>query len=103
LRGWRNPPGAGKLADLPATGGRTTSMISVYVITGERGFRYVGITANLSDRLKRHNRGATPSTKPYKPFRLIYEEKFPNYSDARKREKFFKSGAGRKFLDNLLS
>jgi hypothetical protein len=55
LRGWRNPPEAGELADLPALGGRTTfHMIFVYVISGAKGFRYVGITANLQDRLKRH-------------------------------------------------
>ncbi len=47
MRGWRNPPQAGKLADLPASGGRTTIMVSIYVISVAKGFRYVGMTSNL--------------------------------------------------------
>lgn len=92
------------MADLPASGGRTTSMVKVYVIQGSKSkYRYVEITSNLADRLRRHNRRATPSTKPYIPFNLIYSEEFPNYTEARKREKFLKSGVGRKFLDTLKS
>ena len=78
-------------------------MIYVYVIRGVKNFRYIGITANLADRLNRHNRGATKSTKPYLPFHVVYTEKFENYIDARAREKFLKSGVGRNFLDNLVS
>ena len=76
-------------------------MISFYVILGIKGFRYVGITSNLKDRIGRHNQGSNTSTRSYKPFTVVYKEQFPSYAEARKREKFFKSGAGRKFLDNL--
>ncbi|MFH0806185.1 MAG: GIY-YIG nuclease family protein [Candidatus Brennerbacteria bacterium] len=100
------PPEAGKAkraqADLVASGDRTT-MVWVYVICGKNKFRYVGITKNLEERFRRHNHGRTPSTKPYKPFRLFYKEEFLDYKAARIREKFLKSGTGRNFLDNLKS
>lgn len=104
MRGWRKPPGAAKLADLVAFGDRTNSMVIVYVIRGTTcKSRYVGITKNLKERLERHNSSRNKSTKNRGPFKLIYSEDFSDYVEARKREKFFKSGAGRKFLDTLKS
>ncbi|MDO8557308.1 MAG: GIY-YIG nuclease family protein [Candidatus Jorgensenbacteria bacterium] len=76
-------------------------MISVYVILGADNFRYIGITSNLKRRIKEHNFGKNKSTRNYAPFRIFHTELFPDYIEARKREKFLKSGAGRKFLDNL--
>ncbi len=35
---------------------------------------YVGLSANLKDRIKRHNSGYERTTKPYAPFQLIYFE-----------------------------
>lgn len=79
-------------------------MTFVYVIKSTlKNFRYVGIADDIKDRLKRHDAGRSLSTKPYKPFKLVYTESFPNKKLARIREKFFKSGAGRKFLDSLES
>jgi len=77
-------------------------MIFVYVIKSQnKYFRYVGITNNISRRLNDHNMGKNISTSFYKPFNLIYEEKYYDYKEARIREKFLKSGQGRKFLDTL--
>ncbi|MFH0852303.1 MAG: GIY-YIG nuclease family protein [bacterium] len=77
-------------------------MIYLYVIkSNEKNYRYIGITNELSRRLKQHNTGCNKSTKIYKPFTLIHSEEFQNYKEARKREVFLKSGIGRKFLDNL--
>lgn len=79
-------------------------MITVYVIRSTvKKFRYVGITNNLEQRIKTHNSGKNDSTATYKPFTLIHAEKLSDYSEARKREKFLKSGVGRKFLDSLES
>ncbi len=79
-------------------------MIFVYVLKSiDVKFRYVGIAKNLKDRMSRHNDGRSLSTKPYAPFRLIHLEQYDSYITARAREKFLKSGAGRKFLDTLLS
>ena len=77
-------------------------MIIVYVLVSlKTKYRYVGITADLKERIKRHNSGRNKATKPYMPFKLMHSEEYPDYLEARKREKFLKSGAGRKFLDNL--
>jgi len=34
-------------------------------------------------------------------FNLLYTEEFPDYKPARKREKFLKSGQGRRWLDDF--
>jgi putative endonuclease len=47
---------------------------------------YIGQTNNLSDRLKRHNKGLIKSTKSKKPYRLCYYEEFDNRADAMNRE-----------------
>ena len=77
-------------------------MIFVYVIKSQKNiFRYVGITNNLERRLLEHNSGKNDSTSFYKPFDLLYTESKKDYKEARIREKFLKSGQGRKFLDSL--
>jgi len=76
-------------------------MVFVYVIVGKNNFPYVGITKDLKDRLERHNSSRSPSTKNRGPFSLLIKEEFNNYQEARIREKFLKSGVGRKFLDNI--
>ena len=64
---------------------------------------YVGSTDNLSRRLNEHNAGKGTFTKTFLPWRLVYKEECDNLSDARKREKYFKTAAGRKVLKKLLS
>jgi len=63
---------------------------------------YKGSCENLSERLKQHNYGHTKSTKPYIPWKLAYSEEFENRIDALKREKYFKTAAGRRFLQNKI-
>ena len=62
---------------------------------------YVGFTADLENRIKEHNQGKTKSTKGFRPWSLLYTEKVITRDDARKREKYFKSGCGKEFLKNL--
>ena len=77
-------------------------MISLYVIKSiNHKYRYVGITNKIEDRLRRHNSGRNLSTKRYAPFALILRESYKDYVEARDREKFLKSGVGRKYLDSL--
>ena len=45
-----------------------------------------------------HNSGKNKTTKPYLPFKIIYTEKVETRVDARKREKYFKSGIGKEIL-----
>ncbi len=44
----------------------------------------------------------TTSIKPYIPFVIAYYEMHDTVEDAIKREKYFKSAAGRKFLKSKL-
>jgi len=60
---------------------------------------YIGVTINMEDRLKQHNNGKTKSTKPYKPWRIIYFENYSDKSEAYKREWFLKHPVG--YLDKL--
>jgi len=78
-------------------------MFYVYVLKSEKnGKRYVGYTSQLPEsRLKEHDHGSNDYTRRNKPFILIYSEKIENKTDAIKREKFLKSGQGRKFLDSI--
>lgn len=59
---------------------------------------YTGFTTNLKQRLQQHARGEVKSTKDRRPLKLIHYEYFVNKSDAEAREKFLKSGFGRKQL-----
>lgn len=57
---------------------------------------YIGSTENLQKRLYGHNSGYTFSTKPYRPWKIVYFEKFESRSEATKREMFLKSPSGYK-------
>ncbi len=75
-------------------------MYFVYVIWSNKlQKRYVGSAQNIEIRLKQHNAGKTPFTLRGIPWILIYHEIYKTKSEALKREKFLKSGVGRKWLD----
>ena len=65
--------------------------------------RYVGSAVDISKRLQEHNDGRCRYTSGRRPWKLVHQERYDSLSEARKREKFLKSGVGRKELDNLLS
>ena len=74
-------------------------MYFVYVLYSQKfDKKYVGMTADLEKRLAEHNAGFTKSTKPFVPWKVIYLEKFSFRSEARNREKYFKSASGRRYL-----
>ena len=65
---------------------------------------YIGSSreSDAKVRLMAHNAGRTKSTKASRPWLIVIEENYANYTDARKRENFLKSGVGRKWVkDNL--
>jgi putative endonuclease len=59
---------------------------------------YTGITNDLLRRIKEHNAGHHVYTKRYKPWTIIYSEKFKNRIEAHKKEKYLKSASGRRWL-----
>ena len=78
-------------------------LFSVYILeSGFDGNRYIGFTTNLNRRLEEHNNGKSLSTKYRLPMKLIYCEVCTNETDARRREKYFKTTDGRRFLAKRL-
>lgn len=63
---------------------------------------YIGFTKNLRQRLTQHQSGLVESTKDRRPLVLLYYEACLNGYDALAREKYFKTGFGRRFLKNRL-
>ena len=55
---------------------------------------YIGSTSDIPKRLVQHNAGNTPSTRPFKPWRMVYFEEFKTKSEACKREFYLKSPKG---------
>jgi len=77
-------------------------MYTVYALKSKiKKYIYVGMSQNFDQRIRRHNNGYEKTTKPYKPFKLIHREVFPSRIEARKREKYLKSGVGKEFLKTL--
>jgi len=68
----------------------------VYVLRSIKYERnYVGFTKDINKRLKQHNSGYTKSTKPYKPWKILFFETYNAKIEAINREKFLKTGKGR--------
>jgi len=77
-------------------------MYYTYVLRSLKDGRfYKGLTKDIERRINEHNSGKTKSTAPYIPRELVYYEKSDNLHDARKKEKYLKSGAGRAFIKSL--
>ena len=75
----------------------------VYVLHSPSSNRfYVGLTNDLKRRLAEHNKGLSFSTKPYAPWECIYYEAHLNEVDARRREKYLKTTAGKQALNKML-
>jgi len=93
-----------KIADIGRYGRmRAKFRYYVYVLNGEKDGRfYTGSTNDLKRRLTEHNDGRVLSTVKRRPLRLIYYEACMNESDGRTREKYLKSGMGKRYLRNRL-
>jgi putative endonuclease len=74
----------------------------IYVLKSLKdGKLYVGMSENPDRRLLDHNSGMTKSIKSRRPFKIIYKEECGDRMVAREREKYMKSGAGRRFIKQL--
>ena len=75
----------------------------VYVLQSKKDKKfYIGFTHDLNKRTKEHNEGNIFSTKSKKPFKLVYYEVSLNKKDAFKREKYLKTGMGKRYIKNRL-
>jgi putative endonuclease len=78
-------------------------MFYTYVLESQKDKKlYIGHTDNLKRRLKQHMDGKALSTKNRLPVRLVYCEICLSLEKAISREKYFKTGFGRRFLKNRL-
>ncbi len=74
-------------------------MFFTYILVSETdGTHYYGHTKDLDNRLHAHNKGRVRSTKSKRPWQVKYVEQFETKSEAYKREMFFKSIEGYRFL-----
>lgn len=77
--------------------------MNVYILRSKKNGRiYIGVAKDVSNRLQQHNRGENISTKAHRPWILIRVEEYSNKLLALRRERFFKSGNGRRVIKNLL-
>jgi len=73
-------------------------MFYVYILySSKSGNFYYGYTENLTERLKLHQTGKVPSTKPFLPWRLVWYAAFENKKLAKDFELYLKSGSGKAF------
>ncbi|MBI4993497.1 GIY-YIG nuclease family protein [Candidatus Wolfebacteria bacterium] len=78
-------------------------MFYVYIIQSRKNkVLYTGSTNDLRKRFKQHNDGKSTWTKGRGPWNLIYYEACLNEEDAKIREKYLKTGMGKRYLKNRL-
>jgi putative endonuclease len=75
----------------------------VYILCSEKDTSfYIGHTADLDERVQRHNHGKSLYTKAKAPWKLIYQEVFNTRSEAMKREQEIKRKKNKAYIEYLL-
>ncbi len=78
-------------------------MYYVYVLKSQiADFYYKGFCRDLNSRLRQHNCGMTKSNKKYVPFVIAYYEICNTKVEAIKKERYWKSAAGRRYLKSKI-
>lgn len=82
---------------------RDKNLVYVYVLKSEKdGKWYTGCTNDLRKRFDQHQTGKVSSTKGRGPLALIYYEAALGTDDAFDRERYLKTGMGKRYLRNRL-
>ena len=75
----------------------------VYILFSHKDLLlYTGFTTDIDQRVRNHNEGKTKSTASRRPLDLVFCEFYCFESDARKREMYFKTKAGKKAVKLML-
>ena len=75
----------------------------VYILQSDRDSSfYVGHTASLGERLRRHNEGRSPYTQAKIPWRVVYQEEYLTRSQAVEREQELKGKKSRAYIEQLV-
>jgi len=78
-------------------------MYYTYVLKSQKSGRLcTGYTNDLRKRLKEHNDMKSTYTKGRGPYQLMYYKACSDESDARAREKYLKTGKGKRYLNSRL-
>jgi putative endonuclease len=78
-------------------------MAFVYILKSrDFNITYTGSTVDLERRIAEHNNGESNFTKKFIPWKIIYTEEYADLSEARFREKYFKTYAGRKLIKKII-
>lgn len=78
-------------------------MYYTYVLQSKKdGKWYIGATKDLRKRFESHNLNNNRATRGRGPFLLLYYEACHNQTDAFTREKYLKTGSGRRYIKNRL-
>ena len=67
------------------------------------GIFYTGCTNNIKKRMEQHNKGEVYYTKHRSPVKLVYFEACLNKSNAFRRERYLKTGMGKRNIRNRLT
>lgn len=79
-------------------------MYTVYILQSLKDNRtYTGYTNNFERRFLQHNSGLVKSTKYRIPFKFLFKEEYKTIKEAKARELYWKSGAGRNKLKEYFS
>ncbi len=79
-------------------------MYYAYILQSQKNNQlYIGYSTDLKKRVESHNNGKNLATKPFVPYKLIFYEAFLNKADAKNREKFLKSGFGRRSIKKMMA
>ena len=93
------PPLAEKSLDAGYGCMEVESKAAAYVIAGDGGrYLYKGSTRDMVARWSEHAAGRVARTRSRQPLKLVYVEYFETYTEARRRELFFKTGVGRAYI-----
>ncbi len=75
----------------------------VYILQSEENDSYyVGHTADLEERLNRHNQGRNEYSKRKGPWELIYHEVYGSRVEAMRRENEIKRAKSRGYIEQLV-
>ena len=78
---------------------RETNYHYVYILTSlkDPNRHYIGITTNLTARLKKHNEGGNSHTSKDRPWQIDIAIRFTDKEKATAFETYLKTGSGREF------
>jgi putative endonuclease len=79
-------------------------MFTVYILYSIKYHKiYIGFTSDIEKRILSHNELATKGyTIKYRPWVIVFTEKYETKSDAMRREKQLKGAKGREFIWEII-